>query len=106
MAAVDGWDGGKAGRQAGRWVCHSEAEVDESGDRRCFHQAVTGSLSVAIPTPANPQHVETRPRLMCRSFHVVEPRTQLKRGRVGLGGGNRDECQSLLGILITLINIS
>lgn len=42
-------------------------------------------------TPANPQHIETRPRLMCYSFHVEkreEPRSRdLVEKRQGGSGG-------------------
>lgn len=45
------------------------------------------------PTPANPQHIETRPRLMCYSFHVEEregPRSgDLVEKRQGGWGGER-----------------
>lgn len=42
-------------------------------------------------TPANPQHIETRPRLMCYSFHVEkreEPRSRdlVEKRQGGLGG--------------------
>lgn len=42
-------------------------------------------------TPANPQHIETRPRLMCYSFHVEEWEEPKSRDLVekswGGGGG-------------------
>lgn len=42
-------------------------------------------------TPANPQHIETRPRLMCYSFHVekregLKSRDLVEKRQGGLGG--------------------
>lgn len=46
---------------------------------------------VCDSTPANPQHIETRPRLMCYSFHVEKregPRSRdlVEKRQGGLGG--------------------
>lgn len=56
------------------------ARVSRGGRRVEERRAATAAArptsrfpgAVRFLAPANPQHIETRPRLMCYSFHVVE----------------------------------
>lgn len=57
-------------------VCHGEAEVEGVWS---VERPTSRSPAQCDSTPANPQHIETRPRLMCYSFHVEkreEPRSR------------------------------
>ena len=54
-------------------------------------QPTSRSPAQCDSTPANPQHIETRPRLMCYSFHVEKregPRSRdlVEKRQGGLGG--------------------
>lgn len=58
-------------------VCHEEAKV---GERTACCDRRSGPPAQCDSTPANPQHIETRPCLMCYSFHVEKREGPKKQG--------------------------
>lgn len=82
-------------------VCHAEAEEEERG-ASC--KPTSRSPAQCDSTPANPQHIETRPRLMCYSFHVEKQEGPRSRDLVEKRQGAWEECRGLLDVLIMLIN--
>lgn len=60
-------------------------------ERGATDERIPCAVCVRDSTPANPQHIETRPRLMCYSFHVEKqegPRSRdlVEKRQGGLGG--------------------
>lgn len=81
-------------------VCHRGAKAGEYG---AWRPTGRSPAQCDFPLPANPQHIETRPRLMCYSFHVEEREGPRSRDLVEKRRGAWEEFQGLLDILIMLI---